>query len=394
MMTHKIALKPTARQTALLVCAVGVARFSYNWVLAEWKRRYEAGEKPSEHSLRRQLNAVKREAFPWMLEVPKSVVQQAIKNLGRAFSNFFSKRSKYPRFHRRGQHDSARFDNGPGTFTFDGKRVKLPVIGWVRLQEELRFYGKPLSATVSRVADRWFVSVPVEIEVDPPDRENQAAVGVDFGLSTFAALSTGEKIEAPKPLRRALGKLRRLSRALARKKKGSSNRRKAAAKLAKLHAHISNIRADFLHKFTTGLVRRFTAIGVEDLHVRGMLRNHCLARAIIDVGWVEARRQLEYKAPLVDSKVMVADRWFPSSKTCSDCGSVVESLPLSVREWCCPSCGVVHDRDVNAAKNLKPTAVSYTVAACGEEGSGGTPSGTVKPASVKQESLMYHLIQE
>ena len=392
-LTHKIALDPTTAQLALLVRAVGTARFAFNWALAEWQRQRTAGEKPNEVRLRRQLNAVKHEVFPWMSKVPKSIVHQAIKNLGTAFTNFFKKRAKYPRFKKRGQRDSARFDNGPGTFSFDGTCVKLPVIGWIKTREALRFDGKPLSATVSRIADRWFVSVPVEIEISPPARKNQAAVGVDFGLHTFATLSTGEKIEAPKPLRRLLDKLKRLSRSLSRKKKGSANRKKAQQRLAKLHTRIANIRQDFLHKFTTGLTRRFSVIGIEDLNVRGMLRNHCLAQAIADVGWSEARRQLAYKCTLNVADLVVYDRWFASSKTCSACGLVLDRLPLSMREWTC-ECGAVHDRDLNAAKNLKPTAASCAVAVCGEEGSGPKRKPRTKPASVKQESTLYHLIQE
>ena len=385
-LTHKIALVPTVDQSVLLARAVGTSRFAFNWALAEWKRQYAAGEKANEVKLRRELNAIKREAFPWMLEVPKSVVQQAIKNLGTAFTNFFKKRAKYPRFKKRGQHDSARFDNGPGTFLFDGKRIKLPIIGWIKTREALRFNGKPLSATVSRVANRWFVSIPVEVDITPPVRENQAAVGVDFGIYTFAALSTGEMVKAPNPLRKMICKLKRLSRSLSRKKKGSANRKKAQQRLARLHARIANIRNDFLHKFTTDLVRRFSLIGIEDLNVQGMLSNHRLARSIADVSWSEARRQIEYKCLLAEAELVVHNRWFASSKTCSDCGHVLEALPLSIREWCCPKCGVVHDRDMNAAINLKPTAVSCTAVACGEEGSGPKRKPRAKPASVKQES--------
>jgi putative transposase len=380
-------------QLDLLTRAVGTSRFTFNWALAEWQRQYAAGEKPNEVNLRRQLNAIKHEAFPWMADVPKSVVQQAVKNLGRAFSNFFGKRAKYPRFRKRGQHDSARFDNGPGTFGFDDKRIKLPVIGWIKTREALRFNGKPLSATVSRIANKWFVSVPVETEINPSARKSQAAVGLDFGLHTFATLSTGEKIEAPKPLKRLLDKLRRLSRDLSRKKKCSANRKKAKQKLALLHAHIANVRQDFLHKFTTSLVKRFSSIGIEDLNVGGMLRNHRLARAIADVGWSEARRQLAYKCVFNSTELSVHDRWFASSKTCSVCGLVTDELPLSVREWTC-KCGKTHDRDHNAAINLKPTAVSCTVAACGEEGSGPKRKPRTKLASKKQESTLYYLIQE
>ena len=181
------------------------------------------------------------------------------------------------------------------------------------------------------------------------------------------------------------GPLRRLSRSLSRKQKGSANRRKAKAKLAKLHARIAAIRSDAMHKLTTDLTRRFHTIGIEDLNVRGMMANRHLSRSIADMSFFEFRRQLEYKAVMRGGEVVVADRFFASSKTCSDCGHKLESLPLSVRAWSCPACGTHHDRDVNAAMNLKNMAVSSTVAACGEEGSGLRRKTKAKPASTKQE---------
>jgi putative transposase len=190
---------------------------------------------------------------------------------------------------------------------------------------------------------------------DPPKRhaENQGAVGVDVGVSALATLSTGEKIIGPKPHTALLKRLRRLSQSLSRKQKGSQNRRKARAKLAKLHARIAAIRLDALHKLTSSLTRRFHTLVIEDLNVRGMARNRHLARSIADMGFFEFRRQLEYKAERRGGMVMVADRFYPSSKTCSCCGHVLDALPLSVREWTCPACGTIHDRDVNAARNLR-----------------------------------------
>jgi transposase len=193
-LSHRIALVPSTAQEVLLRQAVGVSRFAYNWALAEWQRQYQAGGKPGEVALRRQLNALKRQQYPWMLLVPKSVPQQAIKNCGAAFQRFFHKQGRYPKFKKKGVRDSARLDNGPGTFEFAGRRVRLPVIGWVKLREELRFSGKALSATVRCVADRWFISVPVEVELPEAVRENQAAVGIDLGVRTATTLSSGEKL--------------------------------------------------------------------------------------------------------------------------------------------------------------------------------------------------------
>jgi putative transposase len=388
---HKIALDPNNVQATYFAKAAGTARFAYNWALAEWQRQYEDWKqdnslpKPSQAALRRQLNAIKREQFPWMLEVTKNAPQMAIIQLGEAFKNFFAGRAKYPKFRKKGVYD--RFTLTNDQFDIDGCRIRIPNLGWVRMRESLRFAGKIMSATISRVADRWFVSIAVDTE-DPPKRkaENQGIVGVDLGVSALATLSTGEPpIPGPKPHKALLDRLRRLSRSLSRKQKGSRNRRKAKAKLARLHARIANIRQDALHKLTTDLTRRFHTIGIEDLNVRGMVRNRHLARSIADMGFFEFRRQLEYKAAMRGGQVVIADRWFPSSKTCSACGSVQQDMPLSVRQWICPGCGACHDRDLNAARNLATYAVSSTVSACGEEGSGPARKRQAKPASVKQE---------
>ena len=328
-LTHRIELKPNKIQEARFRQCVGASRLAYNWALAEWQRQFEAGEKPNEAALRRQFNAIKPIEFPWILDLPKSVPQQAIKNVGRAYQRFFQKKSKPPRFKRRGVHDSARLDNGPGTFQCDGSRIRRPKIGWVRMREALRFDGKPLSATLSREADRWFISIPVAIDRPEPVCESQATVGVDLGVSTAITLSTGEKIDSPKPLKKHLQRLRRRSRSHSRKQKGSANRRKSARKLAKFHARIAHIRQDWTHKTTTELTRRFAVIGIEDLNVRGMVANEKLARSINDIGFYEFRRQLEYKAARSGSTVVVVDRWFPSSKTCSACSGYHESMPLS-----------------------------------------------------------------
>lgn len=392
LIAHKIALDPNNAQATYFARAAGVARFAYNWALAEWCRQYAAHKadtalpKPSQAALRRQLNAIKREQFPWMLEVTKNAPQMAIIQLGEAFKNFFAGRAKYPKFRKKGVHD--RFTLTNDQFSIDGCRIRIPNLGWVRMRESLRFAGKIMSATVSRVADRWFVSIAVDTVDDShlPKAENQGAVGVDLGVSALATLSTGETIGGPKPHTVLLSRLQRLSRSLSRKQKGSANRKKARAKLARLHARIANIRSDALHQLTTNLTRRFHAIGIEDLNVRGMVKNRHLSRSIADMGFFEFRRQLEYKAAMRGGQVVVADRWFASSKTCSACGCKLEILALAVREWRCPACGAHHDRDINAAVNLKNMAVSSTVSACGEEGAGRARKSAVKPASMKQEA--------
>lgn len=405
LIAHKITLDLNNCQATYMARAAGTARFAYNWALAEWARQYEAWRldntlpKPSQAALRRQLNATKREQFPWMLEVTKNAPQMAIMQLGDAFKNFFAGRAKYPKFRKKGQHD--RFSLTNDQFSIDGSRIRIPNLGWVRMREVLRFVGKVMSATISRVADKWLVSIAVEVPDNSPlpPAKNQGVVGVDLGISALATLSTGESITGPKPHKALLDRLQRLSRSLSRKLKGSANRKKAKEKLARLHAKISNIRKDALHQLTTDLTRRFHTIGIEDLNVQGMVKNRCLARSIADMGFFEFRRQLHYKAAMRGGQVVVADRWFASSKTCSACEHKLDVLPLSARQWTCPECGANHDRDVNAAINLKQVAESSagdcqhiqsmtecSVTACGEEGAGLGRKTRVKPASVKQEA--------
>lgn len=389
---HKIALDPNNVQKTQLARTAGVARFAFNWALTEWKRQYEAHKadpslpKPSQPALRRQLNSIKREKFPWMLEVTKCAPQMAIIQLGAAFENFFAGRAGYPRFRKKGVHD--RFSLPNSDFRIVGSRIRIPKVGWVRMREELRFKGKIVSATVSRTADRWFVSITVDIPDGsyPPKTEGHGVVGVDLGLSALATLSNGEVVAGRRPYREFLKRLRHLSRSLSRKVEGSKNQKKARIKLEKLRAHIAAIRADVLHKLTTDLTRRFNTIVIEDLSVRSMIaKNRFLARSIMDRGLFEFRRQLRYKAAWRGRDVIVASRWFPSSKTCSNCGHVLEVLPLSMRRWECPACGTFHDRDANAAINLMNLAVSHTASA---RGGGGSPAsgeaGSGQPACQKR----------
>jgi len=390
--SHKIALDPNNKQATYFAKAVGVARFAYNWALDQWGKQYQTWKsgdsvsKPSESALRKQLNAIKREQFPWMLEVTKNAPQMAIIQLGSAFKNYFEGRAGYPTFRKKGVYD--RFSLTNDQFNINGSRIRIPNLGLVRMRETLRFPGKILSATISREADRWFVSITVETQdlSHLPKAENQGAVGVDLGVSALATLSTGEPpIPGPKAHTALLKRLRRLSRSLSRKEKGSQSRKKAKIRLSRLHARISHIRNDALHKLTSDLTRRFHTIGIEDLNVSGMMRNRHLARSIADMSFFECRRQLSYKAEMRGGLVVVADRWFASSKICSVCDQKRESLPLSVRQWTCAGCGRHHDRDLNAAINLENYAVSSTVSACGEEGSGRRRKMAVKPASMKQE---------
>lgn len=374
-LAHRIRLDPNNVQATYLARAAGMARFAYNWALAEWKRQVEACKldpalpKPNEAALRRQLNAIKREMFPWMLEVTKNAPQMAIQQLGCAFKNFFEGRARYPRCRRKGRDD--RFTLTNDQFSVEDKRIRIPKLGWLRMCESLRLPGPIISASIDRVADRWYASIVVDTnESFLPPAQNQGAVGVDLGVTTLATLSTGETFVGPKALRSLLVRVKRLARSLSRKVKRSRNYTKAKVKLARLHARIADIRRDGLHKLTTSITRKFHTIGIEDLNVKGMLKNRCLARSIADMGFGELRRQLEYKAAWRGGQVVVVDRWYPSSKRCSCCGHKLDVLDLQVRQWRCPDCGTLHDRDMNAAINLRSMAVSSTVPACGGEGAG------------------------
>ena len=390
-LAHQIRLDPNNVQATYLGRAAGTARFAYNWALAECKRQFEASKtdptvpKPNEAALRRQLNAIKREQFPWMLEVTKNAPQMAIMQLGQAFENFFKGLARYPTFRRKGRDD--RFALSNDQFWVDGKRIHIPKLGWLRMRECLHYTGRIISASVKRVADRWYVSITVDIPTPLlSPAENQGAVGVDLGVTALATLSTGERFTGPKALGTRLDRMRRLARDLSRKVKGSRSYAKAKRKLSRLHVQIADLRRDSLHQLSTYLTGQFHTIGIEDLNVKGMLRNHCLARAISDMGFRELRRQLEYKAAWRSVQLVVVDRWYPSSKTCSSCGHRLDSLELAVREWCCPGCGALHDRDVNAAINLREVAVSSTASACGGEGAGLAHMCKVKPSPAKQES--------
>jgi putative transposase len=389
---HRIALDPNDVQATYFAKSCGTARFAYNWALAEWQKQYEEHKqdpskpKPTEGALRRLLNSIKREKFPWMLEVTKNAPQMAIMQLGRAFKNFFSGRAKHPQFRKKGVHD--RFTLTNDQFEVAGNQIRIPNLGWVRMRESLRYSGKILAAVISRIADRWFVSIAVETNISSKciPVAQQLPVGVDLGVSAMATLSTGEKIQGPKPHNKLLSRLRQLSKALSRKMKGSSNRAKAKNKLARLHARISNIRIDAIHKFTTKLVNRFNTICIEDLNVRGMVKNRRLARCIADMGFREIRRQLEYKTERNGVQLITAERFFPSSKTCSNCGFIIDGLSLLMRMWSCPKCDKIHDRDVNAAINLAAYAVSFTVNACGGSSSDYVDVPYNETAPTKQEA--------
>lgn len=364
--SHKIRLDPSPAQESYFRRACGCVRLAYNWGLAEWKAQHEAGFKPTAFAIKKKFNAIKRTEFPFVAEVSKWGPERAFANLDKAFKSFFAKRTSFPKFKKKGHRDSFYTDGS--VIRTEGKRVRLPVIGWIKMREPLRFAGKLVNGTVSCVAGKWFISLSVEFDApEIPVRQNQTA-GVDLGIKHLATISSHgnvEKVDGPKALRQLLPKLRRLQRKASRRVKGSARRRKAVLAVARLHFRIKCVRDDALHKLATNLVRRFTVVGIEDLNVAGMVRNHCLAFSLLDQAFGEFRRQLTYKAEAAGTCLVVADRFFPSSKMCRNCNRVIEKLLLSSRAWTCPHCGACHDRDSNAAGNLEDLAVGWTVTARG-----------------------------
>ena len=359
----------------------GAARYAYNFGLARKQQAYLDGQKtPTAIDLHRELNRLKKTELAWMYEVSKCAPQEALRNLDQAFANFF-RRVKERRAGKRIKVGFPKFKSkkkGLGSFRLTGairvfeKEIQLPRLGRLRLKERgyLPTSGVHiLSATVSEHAGRWFVSVQVEMEIADPEQSGKPNAGVDLGINRLAQVSDGTPFENPRALQQSLTKIKRLHRMVSRREKGSANRKQAVQQLAKAYARTANIRKDALHQATSWLARTKSAIMLEDLNVSGMMRNHHLARSIGDVGMYEFRRQLAYKGTWYGCEVRLADRFYPSTKRCSRCGKVKDEMSLDERTYECEVCGLVMDRDLNAALNLEQliTARSVGSYACGEE---------------------------
>jgi putative transposase len=396
---YKTELDLNDRQVTACKRHAGAARWAYNWGLRRKQEEYRTtGKTPSALDLHRELNALKRTDVPWMYEVSKCAPQEALRNLDRAFEDFFRRvRLKQAGLHR-GRTGFPKFKSrkrGLGSFRLTGTivafpdAIQLPRLGRLRLKERgyLPTGGVHiLSATVSEQAGHWYVSVLVEQEQPVPENTGPV-VGVDLGVRTLATLSDGSVERNPRPLQRRLRQIKRVQRAVSRRREGTQNRRKAGRRLAGLHRRVADQRADTLHQFTSRLARTKSVVVIEDLNVAGMLKNHRLAQAIGDVGWAEFRRQLTYKAAWYGCRVVVVNRWEPSSKTCSRCGHVKPELALAERTFRCEACGMVTDRDLNAAINLSKLAGSSPDSqnACGEGSAGQGREARVELPSAKQE---------
>ncbi len=373
---YKYRIYPTDEQKHILARTFGCARFIYNWALRQKTDAfYQEQQRLSYKDLSEALTRLKQqEEYSWLAEVSSVPLQQALRHLDKAFLNFFEGRAQYPTFKKKRRRQSATYTSN--AFKWDGTQLTLAKMTEpldIRWSRPLPDGAIPSSVTITKdCADRYFVSLLVEEDITQLEPIEQS-VGADLGLKEFVILSTGETVGNPKFFHKDEKKLAKAQRRHARKQKGSKNRAKARKKVARIHARIADRRRDFLHQLSTRLIRENQTICVESLHVKNMVKNHCLAKAISDVGWSEFVSQLEYKAAWYGRNLVKIDKWYPSSKRCFDCGHLLDSLTLDVRIWTCPECGVVHDRDLNAARNIH--AVGLTVfEACGE---------AVRPGAVK-----------
>ena len=335
MKSFKTELKLNHHQRTLMAKHAGTARHAYNWGLQVCIQAHKDGEKrPSAITLHKRLVAEVKSAHPWYYEVSKCAPQQALRDLERAFQNFFTIPERgFPKFKKKGKKDKFYLE---GNVQILGNRIKLPKIGWVKTYEKHLppiLKTKSSNVTISLRAGRWFVAYKVDVQPEATE-PLQGCVGVDLGVKTLATLSQGPPVPAVKPYRKAKKRLARLQRSVSRKQKGSKNRAKAIKRLAQAHYRVACIRADATHKLTSRLAKNHGEVVIEDLNVSGMLKNHRLAQAIADGGFYEFRRQLEYKCEWYGSKLKVVDRFYPSSKMCSSCGYVHKELKLQDRTIC------------------------------------------------------------
>lgn len=354
--SYRFRLYPNASQRRQLAIEFGNARFVWNKCLdlrsKAWEDRHE---RHSYVSLGRLITEWKKTEFPWLADSAACCLTQCLIDQDKAFKNFFEKRGRYPRFKSRYHRQSVRYqlDQRQIKATYSaGEFLKLPKLGFLKVRWSQVPQGTPKMATVSRDGcGRYFVAFACEIEAQPLSATGKA-MGLDLGIKDVVVGSDGYKSGNPKHLRTMQRRLKHQQRSLARKRKGSNRRHRQRLKVARIHARIAAMRSDFLHKTTTAIVRRADVIAIEDLNVAGLMKNPRLAGAIADVGMHEFRRQIEYKAAWYGRQVIVTDRWAPTSKACSTCGSYQEAMPLKVRTWTCPDCGATHDRDINAARNV------------------------------------------
>ena len=401
---HRIELKPNNKQKTYFRKAFGCTRLAYNWGLAEWKRMHEAGEKPNGREIRKRFNAIKKEQFPFTYEVTKCATDQPFINLQKAFDKFFEDLKRgtvsYPQFKKKRDNEGSFYLQSSEVQLSETNRnskafekiahnerqrhqyLYMPKLGWVKMTEHIRFnYTKINNVSITQSGGKFYASFSLQITEEEYRRthphvalvDKNRKVGIDVGVKSALILSDGVAIENPKPLKKNLRKIKRLSRQLSKRVhpktkeerlqgvRKSNNYMKLSVRLAHAQGRVANIRRDFQHKVTTILTTHYGYIAIEDLNVKGMTKNHRLAQAVSDVSFGELRRQIEYKAATNGVKVTKADRYFASSKICSVCGEKKENLKLSDRIYYCDKCGAVIDRDYNASLNLLGRIVNHKI---------------------------------
>nr|WP_229424433.1 transposase [Moorena producens] len=357
----KTKLKLNNKQKTLMAQHAGYSRWIWNWALRIWNEADKEGLKLSTNKLKKFYTNHVKPQYPWQSTLSSRVYQFAFMYLGEAFKRFFQGTSQHPKFKKKGRNDSFTLDNCGRIMEFSGTRLKLPFIGWVSTYEPLPEI-QTKRVTITRVADSWYLCVAYEFEPEQTVKSREY-LGVDVGVKVLATCSDGTVFENPRAYKKAKKKLARLQRELSRRKIGSKNRYKTQLKLAKAHQRVANIRKDAIHKLTSWLCKNHAVIGLEDLNVSGLLKNHKLAGAIADSAFYEIRRQLEYKSEWYSSELVFADRFYPSTKTCSSCGHV-QQMPLKERVFDCEGCDYIADRDLNASLNLERLAEGFSVIAC------------------------------
>jgi len=392
----KYELMPTGEQQRDMGCYAGSCRFVYNKALALQKTNYEAGGKFVGYVAMANLLPEWKKEFPWLKESPSQALQHALKNLERAYKNFFEKRADFPRFKRKGMGDSLRFPQGCEIDQANG-RIKLPKLGWMRYRNSRDILGIPKNITISQCGGKWYASIQTEREVEQPIPNATSAIGIDMGITRFATLSDGSFVAPLNSFKKHEVRLNRYQRAMSRKVKFSKNWQKAKRRVQNIHARIGNARRDFLHKTTTSISKNHAMVAIEDLPVRNMSKSSKgnaqkagknvaqksgLNRAILDQGWFEFRRQLEYKLNW-NGGILVPVPAHHTSQTCPACGHVAAENRQTQAKFECVDCGHTDNADVVGAMNV--LARGHRVAACGEDGSGLARKRKTKPASVKQE---------
>ena len=352
---YKYRIYPNKRQKELLAKSFGCCRFVYNHFLNKRIETYQTEQKTLTYNqCSSELTKLKSE-LEWLKEPDKCSLQNAIKDMDRAYKNFFKNNASFPKYKSKKTHRfSYRTNVTNGNITYLGKHIKLPKLGMVKTRTKLLPQGRIINATISQEpSGKYYVSLCcTDVEIQKLEKTGKE-MGIDLGIKSFAVTSSGETIPNPRYLQKSLNKLARLQRELSRKTRGGSNWNKARIKLARLQEHIANQRTDFLQKLSTKLIRENDVICIEDLQVKNMIQNHKLARNIADVSWSEFIRQLQYKADWYGKTIIKVDKWYASSQICSCCGNQFPiTKDLSVREWICPNCHTALDRDGNAARNI------------------------------------------